>query len=122
MSGSLHKLGPVPSFPGPSFPVDRSLGARESAGTPASATLHIIEAFGHQLRYVAVLPHLYRLQLVRSAYGYEEYLSGGREGYVTGNASDLRRLLEFGFWRTRMCRWLQEHADGVSRELAALAR
>ena len=60
------------------------------------------------------MPYLYLFQLARSKYGYRQYLGG--------TAEERGSLLQFAFWRTNMCRWLEAHAEGLSRDLSRLAR
>lgn len=69
-----------------------------------------------------IMPYLYYLQLARSTYGYEEYLLRGRRGFITDRSENLEALLEFGFWRTEMCRWLEKESRRLSQELAVLAK
>jgi hypothetical protein len=78
-----------------------------------------LKAGGQLSEYdLRMMPYLYHLQLARSQYGYQEYLSGGEEGFFHSGAPDrLGDLLRFGFWRTDMCRWLEVHADDVSHAL-----
>ena len=52
---------------------------------------------------VGMMPLLYLVQLVRSQFGYRQYLMQSSE-----NREDL---LQFAFWRTNMCRWLEEMPD-----------
>ncbi len=61
-----------------------------------------------------MMPYLYLLQIARGRYGYKEYLISKSENRGS--------LIQFGFWRTNMCRWLEEHAESLSRELADLAK
>jgi len=61
-----------------------------------------------------MMPYVKYLQLARSRYGYKEYLIAKSE--------NRESLIEFGFWRTNMCRWLEEHAGSLSQELVELAR
>jgi Ser/Thr protein kinase RdoA (MazF antagonist) len=58
------------------------------------------------------MPRLYYLQLLRSRYGYREYLLDGAVGGA--------RLLEFASWRTALCRWLRENMDDLSHALISL--
>ncbi|MFQ6044097.1 MAG: phosphotransferase, partial [Candidatus Poribacteria bacterium] len=68
---------------------------------------------GELNRYdLEMMPYLYYLQLSRSRYGYREYLIDKSE--------NRESLIEFGFWRTNMCRWLEKHAEYLSRELGKL--
>ena len=60
-----------------------------------------------------MMPYMYYLQLVRSRYGYREYLICKSE--------NRKSLIEFGLWRTDMCRWLEKYAVDLSRELGNLA-
>jgi Ser/Thr protein kinase RdoA (MazF antagonist) len=59
-----------------------------------------------------MMPYLYHFQLVRSAYGYREYMTN-RE--MSGES-----LLRFALWRTELCRWLSQNAQRLSQELAGL--
>jgi Ser/Thr protein kinase RdoA (MazF antagonist) len=70
-------------------------------------------------RDLDTIPHMYYLQLMRSLYGYREYLTG--KGYITEPSPWLDQLIKFGLWRTEMCRWLEGNADALSRELGGLA-
>ncbi len=83
-----------------------------------------LEAGGELSRYdLRMMPYLYHLQLARSTYGYLEYLSQGRQGFFhshSGSPERLEDLLQFGFWRTDMCRWLEVNAESVSLALGEL--
>jgi len=81
-----------------------------------------LESGGELTRYdLEMMPHLYHLQLVRSLYGYREFLSRGRRGFIPDPAASRESLLEFGCWRTDMCRWLEERAGDLSQELGTWA-
>lgn len=45
------------------------------------------------------MPYMYLLRLSTSAYGYEEYI----------NNNELTSLLNFGFWRTNMCKSMEKN-------------
>lgn len=60
------------------------------------------------------MPYVYVFQLLRSAYGYEEYLLTDSE--------DRAGLIAFAFWRTRMCREVLEHAEQLAEELTKTIR
>lgn len=57
-------------------------------------------------------PYVYLFQLMRSGYGYRQYLSGQSE--------DGERLLKFAFWRTKMCREVEQKAPEISARLSQL--
>ncbi len=79
-----------------------------------------VEAGGELRPYdLQTIPGLYLLQLMRSAYGYEEYLADTRHSPDASMRRDA--LLQFAFWRTDMCRWLERHGTPLSRELVSLA-
>ena len=61
-----------------------------------------------------MMPCLYLFQLARSVYGYSQYLSTG--------AVNPEQLIRFASWRTNMCRWLEENADTLLRELGTLLK
>lgn len=83
-----------------------------------------LEAGGELSRYdLRMMPYLYHLQLARSRYGYLEYLSQGQQGFIhSGSPEGLEDLLQFGFWRTDMCRWLEANAGSVSLALGELPK
>lgn len=56
-----------------------------------------------------MMPYLYYYHLVRSRFGYREY--------ILSNQSNKEELLEFAFWRTNMCRWLDKNVELLSQEL-----
>jgi len=58
------------------------------------------------------MPYVYLLQLAQSKYGYPQYLKSDSE--------DGDRLIQFGFWRTQMCRELEEKAEVISNRLLKL--
>ncbi len=62
------------------------------------------------LKDIQLMPYLYFFNLSRSTFGYKQYL--------TGNMSDPG-LLQFGFWRTNMCKWLYENMDDLSEYLTS---
>ena len=51
---------------------------------------------------------LYHWQLLRSKYGYREFLNG---------TEDPDGMLNFGRWRTRVCRWLGKNMEAVTSDL-----
>ena len=55
------------------------------------------------------MPYVYLFQLARSTYGYPQYLNSDSE--------DKERLLQFAFWRTQMCREIEQKATSISLEL-----
>ncbi len=60
------------------------------------------------------MPYVYLFQLVRSAYGYEEYLIEKTE--------NKDALLEFALWRTDICREIYKKADVISKTLSLLSK
>lgn len=52
------------------------------------------------------LPYVYLYQLARSKYGYKEYL--------LAKAENREQLLQFAFWRTRVCRMLETRAAEIA--------
>lgn len=62
---------------------------------------------------LAAMPYVYLWQLSTSAYGYREYL--------VSDSEERDGLLEFAFWRTQICRELEEKAEMLSERLSALA-
>ena len=58
------------------------------------------------------IPYVYLFQLARSKYGYPQYLKS--------NSEDKEGLLQFAFWRTKMCREIEAKADMISNELLKL--
>ena len=75
--------------------------------------LFYLESGGELTRYdLEMMPHLKHFQLLRSRYGYKEYL--------VLNTENREQLIDFGFWRTNMCRWLEKHRAVLSRELSKL--
>ena len=63
-------------------------------------------------RDLEAMPYVYLYQLARSRYGFRQYL--------TTDSEDREALLRFAFWRTDMCRYLEEHADEISEKLLHL--
>lgn len=57
-----------------------------------------------------MMPYLYYYHLARSKFGYREY--------ILEPANNKKQLLEFAFWRTNMCRWLDKNVDLLSYELS----
>lgn len=47
---------------------------------------------------IILMPSLYFFNLIRSTFGYKQFLR-----------NNSKSILEFAFWRTRMCKWLYEH-------------
>ncbi|WBW96506.1 aminoglycoside phosphotransferase [Oceanirhabdus sp. W0125-5] len=58
---------------------------------------------------VKMMPYLYYFHLARSSFGYKQYILSP-EKYN-------EELLQFGFWRTNMCRWLDKNVELLSKEL-----
>ncbi len=58
------------------------------------------------------MPYVYLFQLARSKYGYPQYLNTDSE--------DREGLLQFAFWRTKMCREVEKNAESISNELEKL--
>ena len=58
------------------------------------------------------MPYVYLFQLARSKYGYPQYLNSDSE--------DREGLLQFAFWRTKMCREVEKNAEIISNELLKL--
>ena len=58
------------------------------------------------------MPYVYLFQLARSKYGYPQYLNSASE--------DREGLLQFAFWRTKMCREVEKNAEIISNELLKL--
>lgn len=71
-----------------------------------AAYMGVAELTRHDLE---AIPRMYYLQLLRSRYGYRQYLT---EGTVGG-----KRLLEFAHWRTALCRWLHDNLEELSDAL-----
>lgn len=61
---------------------------------------------------LAMMPYVYLIQLLKSPYGYGEY--------VLKHSENKEQLLKFAFWRTRMCIWLASNAKKLSWELSLL--
>lgn len=58
------------------------------------------------------MPYVYLFQLARSKYGYSQYL--------TTDSKDRESLLQFGFWRTNMCREVERNAGSIADSLLKL--
>ncbi len=58
------------------------------------------------------MPYVYLFQLARSKYGYPQYLKT--------DSPDKDKLLQFAFWRTQMCREIEQKAEMISGELLKL--
>ena len=61
---------------------------------------------------LSMMPYVYLLQLLKSAYGYSQY--------VLYPSENKEQLIEFAFWRTEMCKWLASNAEELSKELKLL--
>lgn len=61
---------------------------------------------------IIAMPYVYLFQLARSKYGYPQYLKT--------DSPDKDKLLQFAFWRTQMCREVEQKADTISNELLKL--
>ena len=61
---------------------------------------------------MVAMPYVYLFQLARSKYGYPQYLNSDSE--------DKEGLLQFAFWRTKMCREVENNAESISNELVKL--
>ena len=61
---------------------------------------------------LTAMPYVYLYQLSRSLYGYPQYLES--------NSEDRLELLDFAFWRTDMCRELENNAEKISDALTNL--
>jgi Ser/Thr protein kinase RdoA (MazF antagonist) len=61
---------------------------------------------------LAAAPYIYLYQLARSKFGYTQYLKTESE--------DRENLLQFAFWRTRLCRELFDHAREIAGALSEL--
>ena len=59
----------------------------------------------YDLKY---LPYIYLIQLARSPFGYEQYYK---------NVKNKEELLEFAFYRTKICRDLYDKAEQISKQL-----
>lgn len=65
-------------------------------------------------RDLEAMPYVYLYQLARSRYGFRQHL--------TTDSEDREELLRFAFWRTEMCRYLEEHAKELSDALTHLLK
>lgn len=61
---------------------------------------------------LASIPYVYLFQLARSKYGYSQYL--------TTDSEDRLEFLQFAFWRTDMCREVEQKAENISMVLTEL--
>ncbi len=59
------------------------------------------------------MPYVYLFQLARSKYGYKEYL--------TSDSEDREGLIQFAFWRTKMCKEVEAKALEISERLVELS-
>jgi Ser/Thr protein kinase RdoA (MazF antagonist) len=71
---------------------------------------HYLDRSPLTLRDVENMLPLYYCQLLRSKYGYREFLNG---------TEDPDDKLAFGMWRTSTCRWLNEHLQDASSDLVS---
>jgi len=62
---------------------------------------------------LSMMPYVYLVQLLKSTYGYLEY--------ALSRSENREELIEFAFWRTKMCKWLAANSMELSRELGLLA-
>ena len=58
---------------------------------------------------IYAMPYVYLFQLARSKFGYSQYLNMKSE--------DSKALLEFGIWRTDMCRFVENNLENISQIL-----
>lgn len=58
------------------------------------------------------MPYVYLFQLARSKFGYKQYL--------TTDSEDREGLIRFAFWRTSLCKELEERGEEISRALVDL--
>ncbi len=61
---------------------------------------------------LAMMPYVYLLQLLKSPFGYSEY--------VIDKSENRKELIKFAFWRTEMCKWLAANAQELSKSLVLL--
>lgn len=61
---------------------------------------------------MVAMPYVYLFQLARSKYGYLQYLNTDSE--------DREGFLQFAFWRTKMCRTVEENAKAISDALVKI--
>ncbi len=59
------------------------------------------------------MPYVYLFQLAQSRYGYPQYL-------LNTDSEDREGLLRFAFWRTQMCREVENKAKAISEALVKL--
>ncbi len=59
------------------------------------------------------MPYVYLFQLAQSRYGYPQYL-------LNTDSEDREGLLQFAFWRTKMCREVEKKASEISAALVKL--
>ncbi|MBR4865803.1 MAG: phosphotransferase [Clostridia bacterium] len=92
----------------------------QSSSSCRSNTIIDVAAFCEYVReYIAyspltktdmiAMPYVYLFQLARSKYGYPQYLNA--------NLENKEELLQFAFWRTKMCREVEEKAEAISNAL-----
>ena len=60
------------------------------------------------------MPYVYLIQLIRSKYGYPQYLNSDSE--------DRESLLQFAHWRTKMCSEIEKKAEEIACELLKLKK
>jgi Ser/Thr protein kinase RdoA (MazF antagonist) len=58
---------------------------------------------------IKMMPYLYYYHLARSKFGYREY--------ILNPQNNGEELLQFAFWRTNMCRWLEKNVELLSYDL-----
>jgi hypothetical protein len=61
---------------------------------------------------LVMMPYVYLIQLLKSSFGYSQY--------VLSPSENKDQLIEFAFWRTKMCMWLASNAKKLSKELELL--
>ena len=79
---------------------------------------NLVEYVKEYMRYaklnkydLQLLPYIYLMQLVRSPFGYEQYYK---------NVENREELIKFAFYRTNICRSLNEKANEISEKLRKL--
>lgn len=65
-----------------------------------------------------LMPYFYLFTLLRSTFGYKSYIEK-RSKSILVNEKD-QNALDFAFWRTSMCKWLFDNADGLSLKLTSI--
>lgn len=89
--------------------VQTSHNSRNNAKIDLQDLRHYVKAYCEYFplsdKDLNAMPYVYVFQLLRSTYGYKEYL--------LSNSEDREGLISFAFWRTKICKEVLGHIDEI---------